>query len=162
MSRFLALLSLCGVVFLAVYVAMNYLRRRLRWETDIRDIGAVVMRSQGIPAPDRTSHPSIPDATGDAGYLRAIGPDDTTAVDPDDAQAVRDAFQACEICSGREVYRCRLCWKVLHEHSHENDFYCAEHGLVNPVRERDHAIIGGGGAPGVVRVIGSVPRMVQS
>lgn len=53
--------------------------------------------------------------------------------------------ETCDICSGRSRYLCPKCLEPLLNHSHENDFICATHSFVNPIREGDGAIINGDG-----------------
>ena len=53
--------------------------------------------------------------------------------------------QACDICSGRSVYLCAHCQEPIQYHTHENDFSCARHGFINPIRLSDGARINGDG-----------------
>lgn len=61
--------------------------------------------------------------------------------------------QACDICSGRDTYLCPKCGGRITVHSHENDYICDTHGLVNPVRLSDAARISGDGRCGSARVM---------
>ena len=56
---------------------------------------------------------------------------------------------ACDICSGRSKYFCPICKEPISTHTHENDFLCATHSFVNPIRESDGALISGDGCIGV-------------
>lgn len=59
---------------------------------------------------------------------------------------------ACDICAGRDVYRCPTCREPV-GHSHENDYICEVHGFVNPIRDSDGARISGDGQADRPRVL---------
>lgn len=65
-----------------------------------------------------------------------------------------DGAAECEICNGTAVYLCPICGAPITNHSHENDFICATHSFVNPIRQNDGVRINGDGRCGVsMRVI---------
>ena len=51
-----------------------------------------------------------------------------------EAQAARE-FASCQLCNGTVRMFCRICYQPIATHSHEGDFVCEEHGLVDAVTE---------------------------
>lgn len=45
------------------------------------------------------------------------------------------AREQCDICSGRQIFRCSICYLPISRHSHEGDFVCDKHGFVKPISE---------------------------
>lgn len=69
-------------------------------------------------------------------------------------RAALEFGETCEICNGAAVYLCPHCKVPIESHSHENDYICATHSFVNPIRQVDGARINGDGRTHRIQVIG--------